>query len=1040
MDGKIHTMGARFTRALTACAAGFACVLSAAPPSTAGTLSPRAVTGGSPAYNWATFHLGPRLQGDTSNSPLSTANAAQLGVAWATNLYGAALDSPVVYYDSAIGKTLAYVGTEHGDLIAIDVSTGQILWATWIGSPIRSTPVAINGAVYAGTYDSPRIYKLNASTGAIDCSVAAPSEIEGSPVAATPPRGAATVYFNTNDTASASGPLLAVKASDCSIEWSFTGYRSKTGAWDPISYAVDANGTPLVLFGTSDPDSTVYAVNALTGTEIWHFAAYNPPPGGDDVGAGVTLSPPNVNGFAGGVAYVPTKYGIVYALDLTTGAQIWSYNYNKALHLGYGGISTAALDGTSLVLGYAKGLLDVDAVTGTKVWNAPDASATQVISSPAIAGAPRSQIVAYGNLTGRFSVDSLATGAELYHYQTGEYISASPAVTDGNILIASADGFLYDFAVNGGNDATLPGTAITSPADSSTVPYPTGGNLTVTGSATDHAGVAGVTVAVQAGGANGPWWDAATNRWSSGPVGNPAHLGSPGGTSSNWTFSYPAAAAGGTYKVTAYTLSTAGQSDITAPQVGFRVTASSNSPHITAAPVFAAPGGSLRVTGGGFSASEGVAISLSGTTLTTTAATSTGSLPTTTISIPTTAPFGQATLAATGESSGRTATAAITVANNWAQLGYSATHPNFEPNDWTFYNTITPGGGIFAYLAWLYQSGAPVNTAPAVADGVAYTANAAGQLAALNVHNGAPLWTWTIPSNAALDGSPAIDPGAGLVFVGANDGTLNAISTSTGQLAWSDSIDSTSGANVSAPVYGSGDVYVTTSTGKVEAIDEATGQTVWGPVSLPDAVTAAPTLDTASKTLIVPESNGDVVALSSATGTALWQQPYHGGGAISAPATIYKGIVYFGSGDSVDAISEANGTGLWSYQTGGTVADTPTITNSVTAGQLLLMVGSDDGLLYALQAGDGALAWDLNTGSPIAGVATVASVVVYDTTTGMVGTSRTYAALPLWKYTTKAGITAPPVIVNGTIYIGARDWNLYSFTSYGKQPAAAPRA
>jgi outer membrane protein assembly factor BamB len=210
MDGKIHTMGARLTRALTACAAGFACVLSAAPPSTAGTLLPRAVTGGSPAYNWAAFHLGPRLQGDTSNSPLSTANAGQLGVAWATNLYGAALDSPVVYYDAAIGKTLAYVGTEHGDLIAIDVSTGQIRWATWIGSPIRSTPVAINGAVYAGTYDSPRIYKLNASTGAIDCSVAAPSEIEGSPVAATPPGGAATVYFNTNDTVSASGPLLAV--------------------------------------------------------------------------------------------------------------------------------------------------------------------------------------------------------------------------------------------------------------------------------------------------------------------------------------------------------------------------------------------------------------------------------------------------------------------------------------------------------------------------------------------------------------------------------------------------------------------------------------------------------------------------------------------------------------------------------------------------------------------------------------------------------------------------------------------------------------
>jgi outer membrane protein assembly factor BamB len=1018
-----------------ACAAVCACVLSAAQPSTAGRLVAGAVTGDGPAYNWPTFHHGPGRQGYAANTTLSTANAARLGVAWAANLYGAALDSPVVSYDSARHKTLAYVGTEHGDLVAVDVSSGHIVWATWIGSPIRATPVVLNGAVYAGTFDSPRIYKLNASTGAIECSVAAPGEIEGSPVAATPPGGVPTVYFNTNDTASASGPLLAMQARHCSIEWSFTGYTATTGSWDPISYAVDADGTPLVLFGTSDPNSTVYAVNALTGTQVWHFAT-SPPPGDYDIGAGVTISPPGANGFADGVAYVPTKYGIVFALDLTTGAEIWSYNYNKALGVGYGGISTAALRGVNLVLGYSKGLLDINAVTGGKIWNAADASAIQVDSSPAIAGADGSQIVAYGDLTGRFSVGSLATGAELYHYQTGKYIAASPAVTGGNILIASADGFLYDFAVGGGNEAALPGTTITSPADSSTVRYPAGGNLTVTGSATDQAGVGGVTVGVQAGGPNGPWWDAATGTWSPGPVGNAAGLGSRGATSSSWAFTYPVAAAGGTYRVTAYTVSTAGQSDITVPGVGFRVTASSTSPNLTAAPVFAAPGGGLTVTGGGFGASESVAISLSGTTLATVTATSTGSLPATTIRIPTAAPFGQATLAAAGNSSGRTATAAITVANNWAQLGGGATHPNFEPNDMTFYNTITPGGNDFAYLAWIYQSGAPVGTAPAIADSVAYTADAAGQLTALDIHNGAPLWTWTIPSNAALTGSPAADPAAGLVFVGGGDGTLNAISAATGSLVWSDTVDSTSGTRVSAPVYGSGDVYVTTSTGKVEAVAEATGQPVWGPISLPGPVSAAPALDTASNTLIVPESNGDVAALNSATGAGLWQQAYHTGAAISAAATIYGGTVYVGSGDSVYAISEANGTRLWSYQTGGAVAGTPAITNSVTRGLLLLMVGSGDGRLYALQAGNGALAWDLNAGSPIAGVAAVASVVVYDTITGVVGASRSYQALPLWRYTAKAGITAPPVIVNGAIYVGAQDWNLYSFTPYGRPPPA----
>jgi outer membrane protein assembly factor BamB len=66
-------------------------------------------------------------------------------------------------------------------------------------------------------------------------------------------------------------------------------------------------------------------------------------------------------------------------------------------------------------------------------------------------------------------------------------------------------------------------------------------------------------------------------------------------------------------------------------------------------------------------------------------------------------------------------------------------------------------------------------------------------------------------------------------------------------------------------------------------------------------------------------------------------------------------------------------------------------------------------------------------------------VVVYDTSTGVVGASRSAEALPLWQYTTKAGLTAPPVILNGAIYIGAQDWNLYCFTPYGQQPTAGPR-
>ena len=52
-----------------------------------------------------------------------------------------------------------------------------------------------------------------------------------------------------------------------------------------------------------------------------------------------------MNGFADGVAYAHSKLGYAYALDLTTGALIWQYNFGSP------SISTAALSGTSLVLG-----------------------------------------------------------------------------------------------------------------------------------------------------------------------------------------------------------------------------------------------------------------------------------------------------------------------------------------------------------------------------------------------------------------------------------------------------------------------------------------------------------------------------------------------------------------------------------------------------------------------------------------------------------------------------------------------------------------
>ena len=449
--------------------------------------------GGSSAFDWPELHSNPQLGGYAANGTVTTANAAGLGVRWATDLYRAVLDSPVVAYDPVSGRTLGYVGTDAGDFFAIDMATGAIVWSVKLSGPVQASPVVSQGAVWVGTRTGATIYKLNASTGAVDCSqVMSSGNLFSSPVAVTPPGGTASVYF-ADLRSGANGMVLSVSAATCAIQWTFSGYHVAAGNWDPLSYAVDATGEPLLLFGTNNPDESAYAVDAVTGKEVWRFQV--PGAGDIDIGSGLTISPPGVNGFTDGTAYVPDKNGFVYALDLTTGAERW------VAGLGSGGgtqnesLSTAALDGTSLVVGDAVGVSDFNAITGAVLWRYQTPSTSQiappgpaeVVSSPAISGPAGQEVVALTDLSGAFRVLSLAAGAQLYHHRTGSWITSGPAVSGGDILFGSSDGFLYDMSAGSGNER--PATAITSPADGATVANP-GGALTVSGTAADSAGSA----------------------------------------------------------------------------------------------------------------------------------------------------------------------------------------------------------------------------------------------------------------------------------------------------------------------------------------------------------------------------------------------------------------------------------------------------------------------------------------------------------------------------------------------------------------------
>jgi outer membrane protein assembly factor BamB len=988
---------------------------------------------GSSAYDWPELHRDARLEGYAANGTVSVSNAGKLGVHWATDLYAAVADSPVVAYDPSRAKTLVYIGTDAGNLFAINKATGAIVWAVGLDGPVRASPLVNGGSAWVGTasLSSPTIYKLNASTGAIECSRPAPASLLSSPVAATPPGGTPSVYFAV---VGGAGQVLAVSAATCAVQWTFSGYAIRSGTWDPLAYAVDATGEPLLLFGSANRDDAAYAVDAVTGAEIWRFQTSGV--GDFDVGAGLTISPPGANGFAGGVVYVPGKDGFLYALNLTTGKQIWRVSLGSEGGVPNEAIATAALDGTSLVVGDAVGADDFNAVSGRLVWSYRTPVTSQIvppgpselISSPAICGRPGHEVVVFGDLGNAVRVLSLGTGKQLYHHRTGSWVTSSPAVSKGDILVGSSDGFLYDFSAGAGNK--MPTTAITSPAYGATVANP-GRRLTVRGTASARAGVAATVIAVRRGGADGTWWDAATSSWSPTPVTGRAKLASPGATSTRWRFSFPVPSSGQAYRVDAYALSARGPATVPATADEFAVGPRAGAPALKLSHRFAAPGGSVSVRGSGFGPSETVTISLLGTVVGQGTSRPDGSLPPVQATVPATAGFGLTALVAAGGTSRKEAAAPVDVTNDWPQLGGGPGRIGFEANDPVIQDTIDPGQNILLDPAWHYRAASALGS-PTVADGVVYVGDRAGTLRALPARTGTPRWAWHTPTGAAITGSPAVDTTAGLAFVGAADGTLYAVSTSggsAGRLAWSARLG---GGHVRPPVFDGVTVYAVSTNGTVIARSEATGRGGWS-AALALGAAAAPALDPAGGVLVVPTTGG-VTALNAANGTAKWSASVTGA---TAPV-LSAGLAYVGSSDHhVYALSESTGQQAWSFAAGGAIQGPGALGFVRTGPAGTLFFGSADGNLYALDPLTGAELSAQPLGATARGVAIAGSTALVTTSSGLVEAMRIYGLrnyLVVWTYATAAGVLSPPAVVDGTMFASAQHGNLWAFTPYGAPP------
>ena len=259
---------------------------------------------------------------------------------------------------------------------------------------------------------------------------------------------------------------------------------------------------------------------------------------------------------------------------------------------------------------------------------------------------------------------------------------------------------------------------------------------------------------------------------------------------------------------------------------------------------------------------------------------------------------------------------------------------------------------------WEVDLGAPINSGLSVAGDLAIVGDDAGIVHALHVRDGAPAWTWTAPSAEPIHTSAAVL--GDVAIVGSLGGDLAALDVATGTVRWATTVEGEISRAIAAA---NGVAYVgvggatPTDAGTLQAWDMASGTRRWSSPLQPGN-TSTPTVAGGRVFLTGGlDSQVDaphaVRAFDAATGAPAWPAPWTSDtGKNLYLDAVADGLVVVGSSDGeLVALDAATGAVRWGpLAVGGTTSPNG---------------GVVDHVLYAAVGGQRIMAVDLETGSPI---------------------------------------------------------------------------